>query len=713
MNMDILVEDHEFLLPVGFREILCQGCRGEVENVSANQSPGRPYLLTEEHEKHKLVEERENSRISVLAAPKRVPREFLEDRRSVYWVDREPPKAGPNGVTVVVATARVQELARHRPPVTEWKGDRPTPVWPVRKGALKASAAPRLLDLCLHKEPHPRYQFDRTAYMQVAPGATSASASGRLEDLAKPRIREDKITMAYAYWKSGKMNDTAVFDLYFRKNPFRGEFTVFAGLEECIKFLQNFRFTKSDIEYLKRVLPSDIEDEFFIYLGNLNADKVEMIAIDEGTVVFPKVPLLSISGPLPVVQLMETPLLNLVNYASLVATNGMRFRLAAGSEKILLEFGLRRAQGPDGALSASRYCYLGGFDGTSNVLAGKLYNIPVRGTHAHAFVTSFSELSEVKAKKLLNLKTNQMEEFTPTCQKWQQKLAPVLDFLVDQVSQGELAAFISYATAFPEGFLALIDTYDVIRTGLPNFCTVAMALYEFGYQPRGIRLDSGDLSYLSTEVRVTFKKVAESFELPWFAKLTIVASNDINEDTIHSLNQQGHEIDSFGIGTHLVTCQKQPALGGVYKLVEINNHARIKLSEDVEKVTIPGQKLAYRLYGQDGNALVDLMLRPNEPPPNPNKRVLCRHPFMETKRAYVSPAKVVRLHKTYWKDGKLQQDLPTLTELRSKALKSLQSLRNDHKRVLNPTPYKVSVSSALYEFMHELWMENAPIGELS
>lgn len=522
-----------------------------------------------------------------------------------------------------------------------------------------------------------------------------------------------QITMAYAYWKSGKMNDIAVFDLYFRKNPFQGEFTVFAGLEECVKFIQNFHFSDSDIKYLKTVMPGSVENEFFDYLKALNTRNVTLYAIEEGTLVFPKIPLLTVKGPLPIVQLMETPLLNLVNYASLVATNGMRFRIAAGPDRILLEFGLRRAQGPDGALSASRYCYLGGFDGTSNVLAGKLYGIPVRGTHAHAFVTSFSDLTEVANRKLMKKGTDEQIDFLELCKQWLKQLAPVLNFLEDQVIQSELAAFIAYATAFPDGFLALIDTYDVIRTGLPNFCTVAMALHECGYQPKGIRLDSGDLAYLSNLVRQTFEKVARSFNVPWFSQLTVVASNDINEDTIHSLNQQGHSINCFGIGTHLVTCQKQPALGGVYKLVEVNSRPRMKLSEDVEKVTIPGQKIAYRLFGHDGNALVDLMLQPQEEPPKINERVLCRHPFIESKRAYVCPAKVERLHKIFIENGELKQPLPTLTELRSKALRSLKCLRNDHCRALNPTPYKVSVSSNLYQFMHDLWLQSAPIGELS
>ncbi|XP_052239206.1 nicotinate phosphoribosyltransferase-like [Dreissena polymorpha] len=522
-----------------------------------------------------------------------------------------------------------------------------------------------------------------------------------------------QITMSYAYWKSGKMNDQAVFDLYFRKNPFKGEFTVFAGLEEVVKFLQNFKFSDSDITYLRTVLPEYVEDEFFDYLKNLTAKDVTMYAIDEGTIVFPKEPLIVIEGPLPVVQLMETPLLNLVNYASLVATNAMRFRLAAGPNKTLLEFGLRRAQGPDGALSASRYCYLGGFDGTSNVLAGKLYGIPVKGTHAHAFVTSYTALEDLQFREMKPVDAGKSVDFVDLCLKWQKNMCVIVGFLPDQVSVGELAAFISYAQAFPKGFLALIDTYDVIRSGLPNFCTVAAALSDLGYQSQGIRLDSGDLSYLSKFVRETFQKIATTCQLPWFEDLVIVASNDINEDTIHSLNQQGHQINSFGIGTHLVTCQKQPALGCVYKLVEVNKKPRIKLSEDVEKVTVPGKKFAYRLYGADGNALVDLMQQPDEDPPNVNSRVLCRHPFQESKRAYVIPAKVECLHKVYWKDGQVQAPLPALKDLRTKAIQCCQSLRQDHKRALNPTPYKVSLSANLYTFMHDLWLDSAPIGELS
>ncbi|XP_070132934.1 nicotinate phosphoribosyltransferase isoform X1 [Drosophila bipectinata] len=626
-----------------------------------------------------------------------------------------------------------------------------------------------------------------------------------------------QITMAYAYWKSDKTDDTAVFDLFFRNNPFHGEFTIFAGLEECLKFLDSFHYSQSDIEYLKQTLPEGIENEFFEYLGNLTARDVTLYAIDEGTVAFPRVPIIKIEGPLIIVQLLETTLLTLVNYASLMATNAARYRMVAGKHVKLLEFGLRRAQGPDGGLSASKYSYTGGFDGTSNVLAGKLFNIPVKGTHAHAYITSFSSVGELKTRLIKHKQTGIMEDLLEHAIHHRQMLSHVLDVSTEESSEGELAAMVSYAIAFPDGFMALVDTYDVksreteqattepnlindiksensppkikpnvnglkngqrkngqvkehqangqpngvsqngtkvskdieikdtksrpttatttetttttatsngtaylpkyveksFRSGLLNFSAVALALNDLGYHALGIRIDSGDLAYLSCLARETFEKVAERFKVPWFNKLTIVASNDINEDTILSLNEQGHKIDCFGIGTHLVTCQRQPALGCVYKLVEINGQPRIKLSQDVEKVTMPGNKNAYRLYSADGHALIDLLQKVSEPPPAVGQKVLCRHPFQESKRAYVIPSHVESLYKVYWKSGKICQQLPTLEQVREKVQISLKTLRNDHKRTLNPTPYKVAVSDNLYNFIHDLWLQNAPIGELS
>ncbi|XP_018354017.1 PREDICTED: nicotinate phosphoribosyltransferase-like isoform X2 [Trachymyrmex septentrionalis] len=521
-----------------------------------------------------------------------------------------------------------------------------------------------------------------------------------------------QITMAYAYWKSGKINDHAVFDLFFRKNPFQGEFTIFAGLEECIKFLNKFHYSPSDIKYLKSTMPATVDQRFFDYLQSLTARNVTIYAIDEGSVVFPRVPLIRVEGPLIMVQLLETTLLTLVNYASLMATNAARYRMMAGKNIMLLEFGLRRAQGPDGGLSASKYSYVGGFDGTSNVLAGKLFNIPIHGTHAHAYITSFTSISDLQGKTLAHKQTGDLLDVLELACKHREAIADDLGALASQASDGELAALISYAVAFPERFTALVDTYDVKRSGLLNFCAVALALNDLGYKAIGIRIDSGDLAYLSNVARDIFEKIAIKYDIPWFAKLMICASNDINEETIISLNEQSHKIDCFGIGTHLVTCQRQPALGCVYKMVEINNEPRIKLSQEVGKVTIPGRKDAYRLYGSDGYALIDLLQITTEDPPQVMQKVLCRHPFQQTKRANVTPSRVESLHKIYWKDGKLYQPLPTLQEVRNRVQESLNTLRNDHKRNLNPTPYKVAVSDTLYRFIDELWSQNAPIGEL-
>ncbi|KAH6796837.1 nicotinate phosphoribosyltransferase 1 [Perilla frutescens var. hirtella] len=526
-----------------------------------------------------------------------------------------------------------------------------------------------------------------------------------------------QFTMAYAYWKAGKHDDRAVFDLYFRRNPFGGEYTVFAGLEESIKLIANFRFAEDEIAFIKSTLPTSCEDGFYDYLRGIDCSDVEIHAISEGFVVFPKIPLMRIEGPVAVVQLLETPLVNLINYASLVATNAARHRFVAGKSKLLLEFGLRRAHGPDGGIGASKYCYMGGFDATSNVAAGKLFGIPLRGTHSHAFVSSFMSPDEITEKSLHSSDGSHVcEDFVGSAQAWLSKLkwSHLLGGIFGETNQSELAAFASYALAFPNNFLALVDTYDVMRSGIPNFCAVALALNDLGYKAVGIRLDSGDLAYLSCEGRKFFKAIEKEFGVPDFGNTSITASNDLNEETLDALNKQGHEVDAFGIGTHLVTCYAQPALGVVFKLVEINKQPRIKLSEDVSKVSIPCKKRSYRLYGKEGYPLVDLMTGENEPPPKAGERILCRHPFNESKRAYVVPQCVEELMKCFWpgKSGKVREELPPLKLIRERCITHLEQMRPDHMRRLNPTPYKVSVSAKLYDFIHFLWLNEAPVGEL-
>ncbi|KAL0461802.1 UNVERIFIED_CONTAM: Nicotinate phosphoribosyltransferase 1 [Sesamum latifolium] len=491
-----------------------------------------------------------------------------------------------------------------------------------------------------------------------------------------------QFTMAYAYWKAGKHKERAVFDLYFRRNPFGGEYTVFAGLEECIKLIANFRFTEDEIAFIKTSLPSSCEAGFYDYLRGIDCSDVEIHAISEGYVVFPKIPLMRIEGPVAVVQLLETPLVNLINYASLVATNAARHRFVAGKSKLLLEFGLRRAQSPD----------------------------------------------EITEKSLRSCDGSKVcEDFVSLVQTWLNKLkwSQLLGGIFGETNQSELAAFVSYALAFPKNFLALVDTYDVMRSGVPNFCAVALALNDLGYKAVGIRLDSGDLAYLSCETRKFFQAIEKEFGVRDFGKTGITASNDLNEETLDALNKQGHEVDAFGIGTHLVTCYAQPALGVVFKLVEINNQPRIKLSEDVSKVSIPCKKRCYRLYGKEGYPLVDLMTGENEPPPKTldfwNVDLLktqlnefCRHPFNESKRAYVVPQRVEELMKCFWpgRSGKKREELQPLNVIRERCIKQLDQMRPDHMRRLNPTPYKVSVSAKLYDFIHFLWLNEAPVGEL-
>ncbi|KAI7728261.1 hypothetical protein M8C21_022963 [Ambrosia artemisiifolia] len=512
-----------------------------------------------------------------------------------------------------------------------------------------------------------------------------ATIAGPTNPMVTPLLTDlYQFTMAYAYWKAGKHNERAVFDLYFRKNPFGGEYTVFAGLEECIRFIANFKCSKEEITFLRETLSPTCEDGFFEYLQGIDCSDVEVYAIPEGSVVFPKVPLMRVEGPVAVVQLLETPFVNLINYASLVTTNAARHRFVAGKSKLLLEFGLRRAQGPDGGISASRYCYMGGFDATSNCAAGKMFGIPLRGTHSHAFVSSFMGPDEIIEKSLKSHDGSRTcEDFIGVVQTWLSKLKrlSILKGVFAETNQSELAAFVSYALAFPDNFLALVDTYDVMKSGVPNFCAVALALNDLGYKARGIRLDSGDLAYLSCETRKFFQTVENEFGVPGFGKTGITASNDLNEETLDALNKQGHEVDAFGIGTYLVTCYAQAALGCVFKLVEINNQPRIKLSEDVSKV---------------------------------GERILCRHPFSESKRAYVVPQRVEELMKCYWTGNidKKREELPTLEANRERCAQQLDQMRPDHMRKLNPTPYKVSVTAKLYDFIHFLWLNEAPVGEL-
>jgi nicotinate phosphoribosyltransferase len=410
-------------------------------------------------------------------------------------------------------------------------------------------------------------------------------------------------------------------------------------------------------------------------------------------------------------------------------------------------------------MSASRYAFLGGVHGTSNMAASRIFGIPASGTHAHAFVTSFSASDKLPRRHLPGAPDIDFVDLAHKCRA---------ELGFDRTNVSELLAFAAYALAFPDGFLALVDTYDTLESGVPNFLAVALALHRLGRRALGIRLDSGDLAYFSKAARALFASNAARFgaECAYFERFTIVASNDINESTLRSLAEQGHAIDVFGIGTNLVTCQKQPALGCVFKLVEVDAKARIKLSDDVGKANMPGRKVAHRLFGADQQPLVDLLQLETEKALVAGERLLCVHPFESHKRAYVTPSRIERLHHVYWLgsratasdadladaaattridalllgDGGIGDDvfdgaarvretptskplpttaagsvkrwLPPLAHLRGRALVGVKELRSDHVRQLNPTPYKVSVSQSLHDFIKQLWLDEAPIHEL-
>jgi nicotinate phosphoribosyltransferase len=517
-----------------------------------------------------------------------------------------------------------------------------------------------------------------------------------------------QITMAYAHWKNGRHEEPAVFNLFFRKNPFGGEYGLFGGLEELLRFVESFHYADDDIEYLKELFPY-FEAEFWEWLQAIDMKNVEIWAMPEGNLCFPREPLIQISGPLAPAQILESIALNLLNFPTLVLTNGRRYVQAVTTptgRRELLEFGMRRAQGPDGAVSASRYIYMSGFDGTSLVLAGKLYGIPVRGTMAHSYIQSHRSLADIRAP-FIRAKDGTELNFVELVLKHRKRLG------FEHTNEGELASFITYAQAHPERFLALVDTYDVLASGVPNFICVALALADAGYQALGIRIDSGDLVYLSRESNMLFRKHAG----PVLEGASIVVSNDIDIPILNAIANQekqhsGNHITGFGIGTNVVTCKDQPALGGVYKLVESDGLPSLKLSQDVGKVTIPGRKQVYRIWAKDKLPALDLIAHAEGEAPQVGKQVLCRSPFEESKRLLVTPSKVEPLLQPAWVGGKIVMELPVIDILRKRVEEQFKQLREDQRREVNPTPYRVSVTEEIYDEFHKLWLTSAPIPEI-
>ena len=366
---------------------------------------------------------------------------------------------------------------------------------------------------------------------------------------------------------------------------------------------------------------------------------------------------------------------------------------------------------------ASRYAFVGGFDGTSNVLAGKIFrDLPVSGTHGHSYVQAHRSREDLPSDCILN-----GVDIAEAALQWRGELGYEEGAALHE---GEFAAFVSYALANPTTFVALVDTYSVLDTGLRNFVTVALALAEAGFEAKGVRIDSGDLAYLSKEARQLFDRTADELDAGTYGagrgslaeslrKCYVVASNDINERVLLSLRDQGAKVDAYGIGTHLVTCQAQPALGCVYKLVEISGEPCLKLSQEPGKTTIPGAKACYRLVGARGQMLLDLLVPAAHAAPEVGERVLCRHPFDSSKRAYVTPSRVLELHAPVFEGGRRVGASENLRELRAYCQRQLGEVREDVLRPLNPTPYKTSVSAELFSFLQDALQRHQPITELT
>ncbi|MBW1897684.1 MAG: nicotinate phosphoribosyltransferase [Deltaproteobacteria bacterium] len=478
-----------------------------------------------------------------------------------------------------------------------------------------------------------------------------------IKDLYKPSLSllTDlyQLTMANGYWKVDRADDESVFHLFFRKHPFNGGYTIACGLSYIIDFLNNFRFDQDDIQYLSRIEGNDgkplFEEAFLKYLQNLQFS-LDIDAIPEGTVVFPHQPLVRVKGSLLQAQLIETPLLNMINFQSLIATKSARICLAAKREPVL-EFGLRRAHGIDGGLAASRAAYIGGCAATSNVLAGKIFNIPVRGTHAHSWVMIFDH---------------------------------------------EIEAFEAYADAMPNNCVFLVDTYDTLE-GVKNAIQVGKQLRKKGYEMAGIRLDSGDLAYLSIEARKLMDQAG-------FTNTAIVARNDLDENIISSLKHQDAAITIWGVGTRLVTAHDQPALGGVYKLSAIRQQGqawqyKVKKSEQVIKTSTPGI-LQVRRYHDTIGTVADMVYDINMGVPENTKIIDLSNP--SRCREIQANLKSEDLLVPIFREGKQVYENPSITDIQQRTFRQLSSFHKSILRLVNSHGYPSGLEENLYRLKEKL-----------
>lgn len=505
-----------------------------------------------------------------------------------------------------------------------------------------------------------------------------------------------QLSMGYSYWKANTHNDITTFELFFRKCPFDGEYVVVGGITESINFIKNFSFTNEEINKLKTCF-INWDQEFFDYLGTISSKELEVRAIPDGSIVFPNIPLIQITGPKIICQLLETTLLNITGHPTLIATYARRIKQHVGNSK-LVEFGLRRAQGETAGINASKYSWVGGFDGTSNVQAGIEYSIPIIGTHAHSYVMSFTGLEQVPND--LEIKDFITGEYIRDFKSYVFDINGITESDL-KTNKSELASFITYAWTQPENFLALIDTFDTLESGLKNYCLVANSLINLNYEPKGVRIDSGDLSYLSMKIKEKFNQMSLIYSV--YNSMVIVASNDLDEHIVKSLIDEGAQIDIYGIGTKLSTSYKSPALGMVYKLVEINGIPRIKLSENVEKMTIPCKKYVFRLFNSDNIAVMDLMTNSNNLLEyiDDEGNIFCIDPKNQTKFVKVKYFRHEELLVDMVIKG-TEYNIQNLFEAKARCSNQIQQMRKDHLRSLNPTPYKVSTPKNFSEHIRDI-----------
>ena len=466
-----------------------------------------------------------------------------------------------------------------------------------------------------------------------------------------------ELTMMQGYFKRKDKNVNVIFDAFYRANPDGNGYAISCGLEQVIELIENFHFNEEDIDYLRSL--GIFGEDFLNYLKEFRFTG-DIYAIPEGNVMFPREPMVKVKAPIMQAQLIETALLNIINHQSLIATKAARVVHAAKGDGVM-EFGLRRAQGPDAGTYGARAAVVAGCVGTSNVLAGKMFNIPVMGTHAHSWIMSF---------------------------------------------KNELDAFRAYAKLYPDACTLLIDTYDTLNSGLPNAITVFKEMRDAGIKPKkyGIRMDSGDLAYLS-------KKVKAALDAEGFTDAIISASNDLDEKLIQSLKSQGAAINSWGVGTNLITSKDTPAFGGVYKLAAIENPEtgemipKIKISENSEKVTNPGDKVIYRIYIRETGKLFADLIALSDEVYDENDDLVLFDPIETWKKTRLKGGSYIMkplLIHVFEKGKCIYNNRPSVLELQDICRKDLDTLWEESRRLINPHQTHVDLSKPLYDLKQEL-----------